>query len=254
MKALFEVELWRLSSRRAIRVLFVVAVTGIVVGGTILFFRSRIPGEPPFKWTEVKEVMLGLSPLLMVMGWAIGATAIGAEWGSKVMTTTLTWEPRRVRLFVMKVLATAVIVFTLAVAIQLLLVGSTYPAAALNGSLEGVDGSWAAELAGAVLRVGLAASLTSMIAFAIAAVGRNSAAALGIGFVYLAVIEGLIRGVKSEWAPWLIGENTATLIIGAGSDSPLVDRSVVVAALVVIAYAAVLLATAGLSYRRRDVT
>ena len=46
----------------------------------------------------------------------------------------------------------------------------------------------------------------------VAAVGRHTAAALGVVFVYAAVIEGLIRGFRPRWTPWLLGDNIVSFV------------------------------------------
>jgi hypothetical protein len=254
MKALIEVEMWRLASRRALRALAGVAVIGITVGAVVAFVQTGTAGEPPFRWAAMDEILLGLAPILLTIGWVIGATAMGAEWGSKIITTQLTWEPRRVRLFVVKAVATAVTVFLFVVGVQLFLAAALSPVAAVHGTFDGVTRTWGFEVAGEIWRVALTAALMSMLAFAIAAVGRNTAAAIGVGFVYLAVIEGLIRGLKPEWVPWLIGDNSVTLVVGGGTDSPILGRSAAVAALALAVYAATFIASAGMTFVRRDVT
>ena len=45
-----------------------------------------------------------------------------------------------------------------------------------------------------------------------AAVGRHTAAALGAVFIYTAVLEGLVRGFRPQWTPWLLGDNIVAFI------------------------------------------
>jgi hypothetical protein len=46
----------------------------------------------------------------------------------------------------------------------------------------------------------------------IATIGRNTAAALGIAFGYLAIVEPAIRGLRPSWSPWLLGDNSVVVI------------------------------------------
>ena len=59
---------------------------------------------------------------------------------------------------------------------------------------------------------GAAATFSAVIGAAVAAVGRHTAAALGVVFVWTAVIEGLIRGFRPHWTPWLLGDNLVSFL------------------------------------------
>ena len=52
----------------------------------------------------------------------------------------------------------------------------------------------------------------AVIGGAVAAVGRHTAAALGVVFVWTAVVEGLIRGLRPHFTPWLLGDNLVTFL------------------------------------------
>ena len=54
-----------------------------------------------------------------------------------------------------------------------------------------------------------------MLAVALATLGRNTAFALATVFAWMAVIEGLIRGLRPGWAQYLWGENLATTLTWA---------------------------------------
>ena len=54
--------------------------------------------------------------MVVLLGVLLGATLAGADWTAGTMGTLLTWEPRRVRVHLVRVLVTVVVVlvFTLA--------------------------------------------------------------------------------------------------------------------------------------------
>jgi ABC-type transport system involved in multi-copper enzyme maturation permease subunit len=52
----------------------------------------------------------------------------------------------------------------------------------------------------------------ALIGFGLTNLIRNTGAALGIGFVYFAVIETAIRILRPAWEPWLLSNNAAGLI------------------------------------------
>ncbi|HEX9123530.1 MAG TPA: hypothetical protein VF984_09260, partial [Actinomycetota bacterium] len=78
-------------------------------------------------------------------------------------------------------------------------------------------------------------------------------AAIGVAFAYLAVIEGLIRGLRPGWRPWLLGDNAGLFVVGHASAGSPPGRSAVGSALVLALYGVILLWVAAASFRTRDV-
>ena len=58
--------------------------------------------------------------------------------------------------------------------------------------------------------------VTALIGFSLASLMRNSAAALGVAFVYFAVVENLLRAVNPEWQPYLFTTNVGAWIADKG--------------------------------------
>jgi hypothetical protein len=208
--------------------------------------------DPRFRYEELPPVLQGLAVPLMMLGWLIGASSMGAEWHNRTITSLLTWEPRRVRALVAKLATAVVIVWALVVLLQVAFLLAVYPTAALRGTLEGVDASWLVEVSGQLARAGLMAAMAAALGLSIATVGRNTAAALGVGFVYLAVVENLIRAFKPEWRDGLIGENVDAFIRGGEGLSP-VEHSWIAAGLLLLAYAAAIFCGALVFFRRSEV-
>jgi hypothetical protein len=87
----------------------------------------------------------------------------------------------------------------------------------------------------------------------VASIGRNTAAALGIGFAYFLVIENVVGSFLEDFRRWLILGNAIVLVSGEDSGGEVIGRSVVVAALYLTAVGIGLLAVATAVFRRRDV-
>jgi ABC-type transport system involved in multi-copper enzyme maturation permease subunit len=210
-----------------------------------------------FELFGLPGILAGVSPLLVLGALLIGASLVGAEWHAGTMTTLLTWEPRRIRVLIAKALAAALVVVVLAIALQVVLSLVLGLVAATRGSTAQTGGDWQRRVAGTILRVGGASTVASLIGLSIAMLGRNTAAALGVGFAYLGVLEGLIRGLRPAWQPWLLGDNVAVFVSGHVTQLGLppgdVTRTVGAAAAVAFGYAAVLLLVAGTGFRLRDV-
>jgi len=122
------------------------------------------------------------------------------------------------------------------------------------GSTAGVDGAWARETAGLSVRIAAVGSLTAVMGCAIATVGRNTTAALAAAFVYFAVVEGLIRGFRPKWQPWLLGDNAGQFISGQPVGGAMADKSTFDVALALLLYAAVFVVVATGFFKTRDVT
>jgi hypothetical protein len=209
--------------------------------------------DPRFHLARLPDIFLGTSVPAIILAWVLAASFLGAEWHSGTMTTWLTWEPRRTRVLVAKAVAAMATAFGLTVALELLLGVALLPAAIFRGSMSGVDSSWALEVAGALARAAIAAALMALLGLSLAGLGRNTAAALGAGFVYLAVVENLVRGLRPQWMPWLLTENTARFVV-AGPAGLSIGRTPIESALVVAAYAGALFLAALVAFRTRDVT
>lgn len=209
-------------------------------------------GDPRFDYSQMTENLKGLAIPFLMLGWIVGASFIGAEWHNRMLTMTLTWEPRRIRLVVAKAAALALCVALWILLLQALFSAFTYPAAAVHGITDGVDATFWRELGAIAVRVDVLAVLASLLGFALATIGRSTAAALGVGFAYLTVVEGVIRGFKPEWSDWLVGDNIALFLVGNQS-SPL-SHDQTAAGWLLLAYTAALLMLAAASFKRREMS
>jgi hypothetical protein len=254
MTALLISELRRMWSRHLVRIVAGLALLGIAIAGVIVAIRSspEAGADPRFPLTMLPDILKGTSIPLILAGWLLGASYIGADWRAGTITTLLTWEPRRSRVIVVKVLACAFSVFALAIALQAVLGGVLGLDAAFRGTTEGIDATWVRETSGVAVRAATLASVASVIGFAVASIGRNTAAALGAGFAYVAVIENLVRGLRPEWQRWLFTDNAAVFIIG-GNVGFSFQRTMLQALVLLAAYAAALFTVSVVMFRSRDV-
>jgi ABC-type transport system involved in multi-copper enzyme maturation permease subunit len=256
MTALLAAEIRRITSRRLFRVVASLTVLAIVIASLVVAIRSRstsgIPGDRRFHLTSLAVALEGTSPVLIIAAWLLGASFIGADCHAGTLTTLLTWEPRRLRVIVAKLAGCLMVVFLLVIAAQILLSGGLALAAAVRGTTEGVDAVWMRHTAGIALRVAILSGVGSAIGFAIASVARNTAAALGVGFGYTVIVENLVRGLRPQWVPWLVGDN-AVMFISGQSAGPSFHRTILQAGLLLVAYAVALMIVAIAVFRARDV-
>lgn len=207
--------------------------------------------DPRFRYTDVTWILMSMGIPMIMLAWLLGASFMGAEWSNRTLTSTLTWEPRRVRVLTAKAGALCLVAFVWLFAFQAYVAAALYPAAHFRGDTGGMDAAFWGDLAGVGLRVGAIGMIAALMGFALATVGRNTAAALGVGFVQLALVENLIRAFRPQWNDWLIGDNLGLFLAGA-EDFTHVGHSQAAAGLLLAAYAFALLAGAAALFRRRE--
>ncbi|MDQ3619297.1 MAG: hypothetical protein M3391_04120, partial [Actinomycetota bacterium] len=160
----------------------------------------------------------------------------------------------RIRLMLAKVAAATLFAFVCALLIQALVGTVVALSAYAFGTTAAADGEWLRELIEQTLRIAGVGALVGVVGFSLASLGRNTAAALGVGFAYVVVVENLIRALKPEWQPWFFSDNAALVITADSAAFTQVGHTVVQAALVIAGYMLVLLLAALAVFRRRDVT
>lgn len=246
-------ELLRIWSRRMVRVLGISALTGSAVGVIIAAINSH-PGSQ-LQLFSLPDILRGTSFIVFVIGLVIGGSSVGADWQQGTMAALLTWEPRRVRVFLTRAVVVMIAVFVLAVVLQVAFALMLTVAASLRGDMGGTGGAWLREVAGLTLRVAAATALGVHIGVTIAMIGRNTAAALGVAFGYLAIVESLMRGLLPKISSALLSTNIAVFIDGnTGTSETGSQITVVRASLTLALYAGVLLIVALALFRTRDVT
>jgi hypothetical protein len=150
-----------------------------------------------------------------------------------------------------KVVACAAGVFVLALAIEAVFASTLWLVSAAQGGTTGADATFAWEVGRLMLRVSAVAVFGGVLGLAIAMIARNTGAAIGIAFAYLAIGESIMRALKPAWQPWLIGDNANVVVLGRDLSS--VGRSPSESALVLLLYATVFFVAAAGAFRTRDV-
>lgn len=262
------VEMRRALRRRLVWVLVVLAALGSAVAGVIAFFDSadldlqqlRLAGEThpavmAHWWVAgTGDGILSIAALALTLGGLVGgASVVGAEWKAGTVTTVLTWEPRRGRLHASRTAAAGALAFAIALALQVVFLAAFLPAVLVHGTTEGVDGAWLAALAAAVTRIAFLTACTAIVGTALASIGRSTAFAIVVAWIWLALAEGLVRGLKPGWSRMLMGDSITTVLTWSPLDA---EHQVVgpsTALLIVVAYVAALFGAGTLSFTRRDV-
>jgi hypothetical protein len=208
-----------------------------------------------FDLNGLRDILLGTSFLLAAVGLILGASFVGAEWHWGTVATLLTWEPRRVRVLLVKAVICAGAVFVLLLALEAVFSLVLWLDAATRGITEGTGGAaWLRSVVGMAARCAAVGAFAAAVGLAVATVGRNTAAALGAVFVYFAIVERLISGLRPLWQRWLIGDNVAMFLTGLDNRDPPLHRTMTSSGMLLLSYAAALAAIAVAWFRARDVT
>jgi hypothetical protein len=160
---------------------------------------------------DLDELVLAAAFIAVLIGLVIGASMVGASWQTGTITTTLTWEPRRIRWFLGRLLVIAVGATLVAGFLLAALAAALALATALRGTTA-TSTPWLRDTGLTVLRIAAAAGGMAVIGAAVAMIGRHTAAALGAVFVYMAVLESVVRGLRPALGRFLIGDNLTTVV------------------------------------------
>jgi ABC-type transport system involved in multi-copper enzyme maturation permease subunit len=258
MIALLRTELRKCWSRRVVHLFGLLSLAGVALAGVLVFINSAKP-ENRFDVVDINNVFQGVSAPLTILGISLAASFIGAEWKAGTVTTLLTWEPRRGRVYVAKLVAAAIFTFVSAMLLQMILGLALLPAALAHGSTAGADAHWFWSAAASASRGAIVAVLGAAIGLGVASLARNATAGVLIPLLYLFVLENLIEALKPRWSGWLFSQNAGIFIEGpkAANNSRggvIVGHSSLQALLVMCVYAAVVSVVAVTLFRRRDVT
>lgn len=227
----------------------------------------------PLEPGQVSDYALAIGAATATLGFVIGATFIGAEWSSKNLVLWLFWEPRRLRLMAAKLLALLSVVLAVALVAQLLWFGLAHLLLHYRGLPVTTLGPkakhfWRHVLDGQ-LRAVLLVLPTSLLGFGMASLIRNTAASFGIGFIYFAVVENLIRALNRDWQPYLFTTNLGAWIANGGltvygkqvfsrRQGFVAPRPIHISnlhgAVALLLYAGVVAAAAVFTFRRRDIS
>jgi hypothetical protein len=171
-----------------------------------------------------------IAPALAAAGIAfiVGASSGGAEWSSRSMTLQLLWEPRRLRLLILKWLGLIIVVVALAIVGIALSLGLAAITASVRGTWGGTiprefghQELWpmVTMMAGRGL---VFVAIAATVGYAIAVLVRNTGASLGVAFVYFAVAESAVRLALMRYGtePFMLSTNTVAFLVPNGLDVP----------------------------------
>ena len=217
---------------------------------------------------DITDPLIGFSVCLALFGFVVGASFIGAEWSAGTLAALLTWEPRRLRVLLAKILGLGFVVAVVGALVLAAAVGGHAGIAAWRGDTTGMTSGLLQSVGLSALRGVALAAAAGLIGFAIADTTRLTAGALGVGFAYFLGAELLLRNLWKASPPWLLTSNVgAWLSDGLTVELPIecppgVDACPIKEVTISLADSAIyfgvvvgaLLLICAFVFRRRDVT
>ena len=204
--------------------------------------------------TRSAGVLDATSSVFLALAAVVGASLAGAEYRYGSLTTLLTWEPRRIRVIVAKLVAAASVGAGLYLLLHAAIALSLVPVATYRGTFRGADAAFARDVAGFILRGAALSAGLAALGVCLATLGRNTSAALGALFVYLIGVEEILSARVPEWRRWFLVENIARFLTARHQPAIKLDRSLVATGSLLLAYLAGSALVTAAVFRRRDVT
>jgi ABC-2 type transport system permease protein len=210
---------------------------------------------------EIDELVYFLTTFLAFFGFLVAASFIGAELHSGGVINLLLWRPNRTAVLGAKLGVVLAFVLMASLVFSAIYVGTFYGLAASVGWVGNVDAPtfWSDLVLLCLRGIGLAL-IVSAVGFAIAAIGRHTAAALGsmIGFIIVwelgarLIVETLNIDNNPSRDQWFLASHVIAWMSGPGNRYSLatfadsaMTFAVILAALTAVAFT---------TFRRRDIT
>jgi len=257
MRDLLAADVQRLRWRALPGGLSLTALVAVVAVGVIQFVHTaKHPFDPT---TEFRGAFIIAATPLVLAGFLLGASLLGADYTSRALTTLLTWEPRRSRVLGARALACALVTAALSLATLLAVTLALLPAALVHGTGASLTASSLVSASATALRCALLAAAASVIGVSLAALGRSTAAAIAALVIYLVVVEQTANIVApSVWRSLIVADSLSWMMasphIGGGQGGGSVrGHTVATAGLLLLGAVVVIHALATVVLGRRDI-
>ena len=169
-------------------------------------------GQMPALTEQYRMLLRGLVYPFAFLALAMGSTAVAAEFSHRTMGTLLTFEPRRTRVFLAKVLAPAIAAVPMTVAgVLLVMVGvpAVFRWFRIDDGVPAEDWRFLLWMA---LRVVAVAAVAGAFGAAAAFLVRHSGVVIGVLVGYLVLAEGFIGNMFMPVQRYMLGRNIEAFV------------------------------------------
>lgn len=270
MIASFIAELDKLIRRPATWALGAVWVAMAIVFGYVIPYSIYVSNQAPLQAYQLlpeqlsNNVLAGFPLFGVAIALIVGALATGGEFGWGTLGPILVQRPVRLNVLAGKLLAVVVVLLGFVVAVFFLDAVSSYVVTSIESAPVNWPSPWdLAQALGAGWFIFIAGGALGTV---LATIFRDTTLAVGLGLVYVLVIEGLLSGFAGQSetianvAKGLPGPNAASIVAALAPASTGTDTPGMVAVVgggqatfVLAAYTIAFLLIAALLFYRRDV-
>jgi len=152
----------------------------------------------------------GTAPMAAMLAVVLGATLMGADLSTGTMGTLLVWEPRRVRVFLIRAAVVAVVVFAFVIGVQAILALAFRLGVGLRGVADAPG--WLGRAVGTTARIGVIAVVWGLLAYVAASLTRTTGGGMGVMALELVAIEGFWRGNQPSIQRWTLIQNATAFV------------------------------------------
>lgn len=139
--------------------------------------------------TDAADTLMVMGFLLALLGFAVGASFVGAEWSSGGMMNLLLWRPRRVPVLFGKLATLLGGMLAAGIVLSVAWLAVVYGIASVRGDTGRITSGLLTSLALTDARALTLMLFATALGFGIASLGRNTATALGLAVGYVIVLE-----------------------------------------------------------------
>lgn len=223
--------------------------------------------EPPALADTLTGVVTALTFALGFLALLAGTTFTAAELSSRAITTWLTFEPRRVRVFASKVAAAAIGVLLPATVLLGLAVAGVMAAFGLRGIDATMSSAETTAVVHSNLRLAVLVVVVGAVGAALGILLRHTAAVLGVAIGWGILVEQIVPALAPRLTPWFVLPNVGAWVEGSrayfvytctptsdGTECEYLERTITLAhgGIYLSVAAVVVVAVSLLVFRRRD--
>lgn len=202
--------------------------------------------------------------LIPIMAFVIGASYYGADEKAGMIEHLLTWEPRRLKLLLARIVGGGGAIFAISALLSAFLVVLLYIMSAVTGGDTSGVGDVAGTILAAILRSGVSGTIFFLFGLGLTVIVNSSVASI-VGFlIWVFIVEvALIGPLLPNVAAWFPVSNSDSFVAGREYEvfpGPFDDgfeatlhHSALFSGVIILAWGAAFIALGSLAFWRRDI-
>jgi ABC-2 type transport system permease protein len=148
-----------------------------------------------------------VSTFVLLLALIVGATFVAAEFSTGAISTWLTFEPRRGRVFASKAVVAAVVTGVAALVVSVLAVAAFWGATAGNHAVGQVTARTVIDLGNQSGRIAAAAAGAALLGAALGFLTRHTAAVIAVVIGWFVAVDGIVASGLLHAPRWAVMTN-----------------------------------------------